>query len=90
MNFPLSCLAHRHWTTTTALQAPISLLTATGWRCEVEEAALTSIYLATLASWLADGTAGSARTQRLLRRLLARAERAAMLLGSGSAAAPLR
>jgi ubiquinone biosynthesis protein COQ9 len=62
----------------------------TGWRRELEEAVLTSIYLATLASWLADGTAGSARTQRLLRRLLTHAERAAMLLGSGSAAAPLR
>jgi ubiquinone biosynthesis protein COQ9 len=68
----------------------VSLLTATGWRRELEEAVLTSIYLATLGCWLVDDTAGSARTQRLLRRLLANAERAATLLASGSAAAPVR
>jgi ubiquinone biosynthesis protein COQ9 len=68
----------------------VSLLPATGWRRELEEAALTSIYLATLACWLADGTAGSLRTRSLLRRLLGGAGRAAALLAFGNATRPVR
>jgi ubiquinone biosynthesis protein COQ9 len=68
----------------------VSLLPATSWRRELEEAALTSIYLTTFACWLADGTAGSMRTQRLLRRLLANAGRAAALLTLAGAVRPVR
>jgi ubiquinone biosynthesis protein COQ9 len=68
----------------------VSLLPATGWRRELEEAALTSIYLATFACWLTDDTVGSARTQRMLRRLLANAERAASLLTVAGASHPVR
>jgi ubiquinone biosynthesis protein COQ9 len=68
----------------------VSLLPAAGWRRELEEAALTSIYLATLGCWLADDTLGSVRTRRLLRVLLANAEGAATLLAFGAAARPVR
>jgi ubiquinone biosynthesis protein COQ9 len=68
----------------------VSLLPATGWRRELEEAALTSIYLATFACWLADDTVSSVRTQRMLRRLLANAERAAALLTFAGAGHPVR
>ncbi|HEY0858771.1 MAG TPA: hypothetical protein VGE16_17030 [Albitalea sp.] len=53
-----------------------------GWRREAGEAALTSIYLCTFARWLTDGSAGSAATRRLLDRLLALAEQAALQLRS--------
>jgi ubiquinone biosynthesis protein COQ9 len=48
----------------------VTMLRATGWRREVEEAVLTTIYLATFACWIADATAGSRRTRDLLWRLL--------------------
>lgn len=59
------------------------MLQSVGWRREVEEAGLTSIYLATLGCWLSDRTAGSERTLGLLRRLLGRADRAAAWLALG-------
>ncbi len=52
-------------------------LPSVGWRREVEEAALTAIYLATLARWLTDDTSASLRSERLLDGLLGRAEWAA-------------
>ena len=55
----------------------VARLPAVGWRREFEEAALTSIYLATLARWLADGSADAERTPAFLDGLLALAERAA-------------
>lgn len=60
----------------------VTLMPSTGWRRELEEATLTSIYLATFACWLADSTPGSERTRRLLRRLLAGAEEGARWLGN--------
>lgn len=63
------------------------------WRA-IEETALTSVYLATVARFLYDGSSDLAPTRRLLRRLLARAARAAAPLrmfgyrvGGGAAAA---
>jgi AcrR family transcriptional regulator len=55
-------------------------LPTAGWRRELEEAALTAIYLSTFARWLNDGSADSARTRAFLDRLLALAERAALRL----------
>lgn len=49
-----------------------------GWRRELGEAALTSIYLSTFARWLADGSPGASATHAFLDGLLARAERAAL------------
>ena len=57
-----------------------AMLPSVGWRREVEEAGLTSIYLATFACWLSDTTAGAERTRGLLQRLLGRADRAAAWL----------
>lgn len=48
----------------------VALLRATGWRREAEEAALTSIYLATVASWLFDRSPGAQRTRDRLARAL--------------------
>jgi AcrR family transcriptional regulator len=53
----------------------LALLRATGLRREAEEAALTSIYLATVVSWLVDGSPGSRRTRARLARLLMLAHR---------------
>lgn len=53
----------------------VALLQATGLRREAEEAALTSIYLATVFSWLLDGSPGSQRTRDRLARVLALADR---------------
>ena len=53
----------------------VALLRATGLRREAEEAALTPIYLATVVSWLADGSPGSRRTRDRLERLLALSDR---------------
>lgn len=58
----------------------VALLPSTGWRRELEEAGLTSMYLLTFSCWLADGTPGSERTRRLLQRLLEAAERPALWL----------
>jgi ubiquinone biosynthesis protein COQ9 len=55
----------------------VALLPATGWQRELEEAALTSIYLATFTCWLADATPRSQRTRRLLETLLSMAARGA-------------
>jgi len=59
----------------------MALSPSTGWRRELEEAVLTTIYLTTFARWLVDGSPGAARTRRQLRRALALAERAGGLLG---------
>ena len=59
----------------------VALLPSTGWRRELEEAGLTSMYLLTFSRWLADATPGSAHTRRLLQRLLAAAEGPALWLG---------
>lgn len=48
-----------------------------GLRRELEEAALTTLYLVTFARWLRDDSPGADRTRDLLDRLLANAERAA-------------
>lgn len=61
----------------------VALSPATGWRRELEEAALTTIYLTTFARWLRDGTPGSESTRRQLRRALALAGRGAALLPAG-------
>jgi ubiquinone biosynthesis protein COQ9 len=60
-----------------------ALLRSAGWRREVEEAALTGIYLSTFAYWLNDDSAGFAGTDAFLGRLLAIAERVALQLPSG-------
>lgn len=49
----------------------VAMLRATGWRREAEEAALTSIYLATFASWLYESEPGAPRTRARLARALA-------------------
>jgi hypothetical protein len=58
-------------------------LPSTGWRREIEEAVLTSIFLATVTVWLLDRSVGSARTHQLLERLLRGAERGAQWFGFG-------
>jgi ubiquinone biosynthesis protein COQ9 len=55
----------------------VARIPSVGWRREFEEAALTSIYLATFARWLGDGSAGAERTRAFLDGLLSVAERAA-------------
>ena len=60
----------------------VAMLPSVGWRRELEEGVLTSIYLATFSCWLTDRTEGAARTRRLLQRLLGRAEQVAVWLGS--------
>jgi AcrR family transcriptional regulator len=59
-----------------------ALLPSVGWRREVEEVLLTWIYLSTFIRWLRDESPGSARTDAWLDRLLALAERGALVLGS--------
>lgn len=54
-----------------------ALLPTTGMRQEVEEVALTSIYLATFGRWLRDESPDSTATRKLLQRLLQTAERMA-------------
>lgn len=60
----------------------VAMMPSVGWRRELEEATLTTIYLTTFTSWLTDPTPGTERTQRLLRRLLAAAEEGALWLGN--------
>lgn len=55
-------------------------LPTAGWRRELEEAALTAIYVSTFACWLGDESPGASRTRAFLDRLLAAAERAATRL----------
>jgi ubiquinone biosynthesis protein COQ9 len=52
-----------------------ALLRATGWRREAEEAALTTIFLATFGSWLFDGSKAAQRTQARLARAIGAAHR---------------
>jgi AcrR family transcriptional regulator len=61
----------------------VALMPSVGWRRELEEATLTTIYLTTFAYWLTDNSPGSQRTRRLLMRLLGSAERRAKWLGLG-------
>ncbi|CAG1019368.1 hypothetical protein BURC_04244 [Burkholderiaceae bacterium] len=58
----------------------VAHLPEVGWRRELGEAALTSIYLCTFARWLTDGSPDFEATRKLLNRLLAMAERAALRL----------
>jgi AcrR family transcriptional regulator len=62
-----------------------ALLPSVGWRRELEEAALTAMYLTTFACWLNDDSPGAGRTHALLERLLAGAERAALRLAARGA-----
>lgn len=55
----------------------VAHLPEAGWRRELGEAGLTSIYLVTFTRWLADDSPHAERTRALLDRLLAVAERAA-------------
>jgi ubiquinone biosynthesis protein COQ9 len=55
-------------------------LPSLGWRRELEEAALTAMYVSTFACWLNDDSPGAERTRAFLDRLLAGAERAALWL----------
>lgn len=50
-------------------------LSSVGWRREMEEAALTAMYLSTFVFWLRDDSPGAARSRALLERQLAAAER---------------
>lgn len=53
-------------------------LVSVGWRRELEEAALTGIYVSTFAYWLTDDSPGAERTHAFLDRLLTIAEMAAL------------
>jgi len=53
-----------------------------GWRRELQEIALTGIYLSTVAHWLRDDSPGATRTHDFLDRLLANAEQAALKITS--------
>jgi hypothetical protein len=57
------------------------MLRSIGLRREIEEAVITTIYLTTYSRWLVDSSRGSESTRRLLKRLLAAAERGAMRFG---------
>ncbi|MDP3762354.1 MAG: TetR family transcriptional regulator [Ramlibacter sp.] len=58
-----------------------AMLPSVGWRRELEEAVITTIYLTTFSRWLMDRSPGTESTRSLLRRLLAVAERGALRLG---------
>jgi ubiquinone biosynthesis protein COQ9 len=57
----------------------VACLDSAAWQREIEEAALTGIYLATFARWLNDDSTGSSRTHAFLDQLLAIADRGARL-----------
>lgn len=59
----------------------VALSPSIGWRRELEEAVLTTIYLTTFARWMRDSSPGAEHTRRQLRRALALAERGGGLLG---------
>lgn len=59
----------------------VGLSPTTGWRRELEEAVLTTIYLTIFARWMGDSSPGTERTRRQLRRALALAERGGGLIG---------
>lgn len=52
----------------------VALLRSSGWRRELEEAALTAIYLSSLARWLGDDSPGATRSQAWLAAQLDAAE----------------
>ena len=58
----------------------VAFLPSAGWRREVEEAALTAIYLSAFAYWLNDASPGARRTHAFVDRLLRLADRAALAL----------
>ena len=58
-----------------------AMLPSTGWRREVEEAVITTIYLTTFSRWMVDSSRDAESTRRLLKRLLAAAERGALGFG---------
>ena len=62
-----------------------ALLDAAAPRRQIEEAGLTVVFLATLATWLADETEDQGGPRRRLRRLLERTDRVLARLWSGSA-----
>lgn len=59
----------------------VALSPSTGWRRELEEAVLTTIYLTTFARWMTDDSPAAQRTARQLRLSLGLAERGGGLLG---------
>jgi AcrR family transcriptional regulator len=63
----------------------VALLPEVGWRREIGEAALTTIYLTTFTRWLADDSPAAERSKALLERLLGLAERAALRIAPGRA-----
>ena len=63
---------------------------STGLRREIEEIAITTIYLAAFAHWLRDDSPGSRRTHELLDRFLGVAERAATGFGDLLPGSPRR
>jgi AcrR family transcriptional regulator len=60
-----------------------AMLPATGIRREIEEAVLTSIFLAALSVWAFDRSLGNERTHKVLHGLLRTAERGALWFGFG-------
>lgn len=58
-----------------------AMLSSVGWRREVEEAVITSIYLTTFSRWMWDTSRGGENTRRLLKRLLRVADKGALRLG---------
>lgn len=58
-----------------------AMLSSTGLRRELEEAVITTIYLTTFSRWMVDSSRGAESTRKLLKRLLAIAERGALRLG---------
>lgn len=52
----------------------VARLPATGWRRELEEAALTALYLAAFAHWLREDAPGTPATRDFVARWLARAD----------------
>jgi ubiquinone biosynthesis protein COQ9 len=58
-----------------------AMLPSVGWRRELEEAVITSVYLTTFSRWMWDDSRGAESTRKLLKRLLAMAERGALRMG---------
>ena len=67
-----------------------ALLPSVGWRREVEEAALTAIFVSTFTYWLGDDSRGADHTFALLDRLLAGAESLARSTGGPESTITLR
>ena len=62
----------------------VAMLPATGWRRELSETVLTTIFLAVFTRWLFDGSPQSRHTEALLEQLLRGADFGARLLGAGA------